>query len=291
MQHKDSTDRIRMSRGELKKEMARWGVHILVVAVLIPVLFPFYWLAVSALQRPDTILSVPPHLIPKSLSLHYIQEVFGRLGIGRFLYNSVYLSVLSTVLTVALASLAAYSYTAYRFRFKETASRLVLFVYMFPQILVVIPLYILLTRTRLINTHHGLILTYMAFQLPVCIWVLQAYFSTIPRDLLDAGTIDGLSRLRALWHIFLPVALPGLAASAVMTFIGVWNNFLLANTFLIDENLRTLPVIIVDYNTREGSATGEVLASSLIVAIPSFLFALFAQRYLVGGLTAGATKA
>ena len=107
MKGNDRKTRTRMSRGERKKEMRRWGVHLLVVAVLIPVMFPFYWLAVSALQTPESILSVPPHLIPKSLSLHYIKEVFGRLGIGRFLYNSVYLSVVSTALTVALASLAA----------------------------------------------------------------------------------------------------------------------------------------------------------------------------------------
>lgn len=290
MSSKQSSLATTARRREFRRRAGVWGIHTLVVLVMIPVLFPFYWLAVSALRSPETILSIPPVLAPKNLSLYYIREVFGTLGIGRFLYNSIYLSILSTFITVVLASLAAYSYTAYRFRFRETASKLVLFIYMFPQILVVIPLYILLSRTGLINTHQGLILAYLAFQLPVCIWVLQAYFSTIPRDLLDASTIDGLSKLRALWHIYVPVSLPGLAASGVMTFIGVWNNFLLANTFLIDENLRTLPVVIVDYNTREGSARGEILASSLIVAIPSFFFALFAQKYLVGGLTAGATK-
>jgi multiple sugar transport system permease protein len=279
-----------MNRMLLKKRARVWVVHFLVILVIIPMLFPFYWLTVSALQTPQTIISIPPRLIPSQLSLHYIKEVFGTLGIGRFLFNSVYLSLLSTAFTVSLASLAAYSYTTYRFRGRETASKLVLFIYMFPQILVVIPLYILLTRTGLINTHHGLILAYIAFELPVCIWVLQAYFSTIPKELLDAAVIDGLSKLRSLWHIYLPVSLPGLAASAVMTFIGVWNNFLLANTFLIDEKLRTLPVVIVDYNTREGTLRGEILASSLIVAIPSFFYALFAQKYLVGGLTAGSTK-
>lgn len=275
-----------MKKGTLKV----WGLHILVVAVIVPIIFPFYWLAVSALQTPQTLISIPPSIIPRQLSLYYIREVFGHLGIGRFLFNSVYLSLLSTFLTVILAALAAYSYTAYRFRFRETASKLVLFIYMFPQILVVIPLYLLLTKVGLINTHPGLILTYMAFGLPVCIWVLQAYFQTIPHDLIDAATIDGLTKLKTLWHIFMPLALPGLAASAVMTFIGIWNNFLLANTFLLNDNLKTLPVIIVDYASREGTYRGEILASSLIVAIPSFFFALFAQKYLVGGLTAGATK-
>lgn len=273
-----------------QRRLRDWGLHILVVLVMIPVLFPLYWLAVSALQEPANLISIPPRLVPRTLSLHYVRIVFGQLGMGRFLFNSVYISLLTMLLTATLAALAAYSHTVYSYRGRETASKLVLFVYMFPQILVVIPLYILLTRFGLINTHHGLILAMMAFELPVAIWVLQAYFETIPRDLLDAATIDGLTKLRALWYVYVPVSLPGLAASAVMTFIGVWNNYLLPNTFLIQERLRTLPVVIADYNSREGSHIGEVLAASLIVAIPSFLFALFAQRYLVGGLTAGATK-
>lgn len=279
-----------MKRGGAARRLKAWLIHALVVAVLIPILFPFYWLAVSALQDPQHLLSIPPRLVPAGLSLHYVREVFRNLGLGRFLFNSVYLSLVSTALTVALAALAAYSYTVYRYRGRQTASRVVLFVYMFPHILVVIPLYMLLTRTRLINTHLGLILTYIAFNLPVSIWLLQAYFSTIPRDLMEAGLMDGLSKLQALWKIYAPLALPGLAAASVMTFIGVWNEFLFANTFLLSEHLRTLPVIIVDYNTREAVMRGEVLASSLVVAIPSFFFALFAQRYLVGGLTAGATK-
>jgi multiple sugar transport system permease protein len=257
---------------------------------MIPILFPFYWLAVSALQTPATVISIPPRLIPPQLSLHFVRVVFGQLGMGRFLFNSVYLTVITMVLTATLAALAAYSHTVYHYRGRETASKLVLFVYMFPQILVVIPLYILMTRVGLINTHQGLIVAMMAFELPVAIWVLQAYFETIPHDLLDAANIDGLSKLRALWYVYVPVALPGLAAASVMTFIGVWNNYLLPNTLLINEKLRTLPVIIVDYNVREGSHYGEVLAASLIVTIPSFLFAMFAQRYLVGGLTAGSPK-
>lgn len=279
-----------MKRSVLKRRARIWGLHILVVLVIIPIVFPFYWLTVSALQTPGTLISIPPTLVPHQLSLHFVKAVFSNLGISRFLINSVYLSLLSTLLTVILAALAAYSYTAYRYRFRETASKLVLFIYMFPQILVVIPLYLLLTRAGLINTHVGLILAYMAFGLPVCIWVLQAYFETIPHDLIDAATIDGLTKLRTLWHVFVPLALPGLAASAVMTFIGIWNDFLLANTFLLSDRLKTLPVIIVDYASREGTYQGEILASSLVVAIPSFLFALFAQKYLVGGLTAGATK-
>jgi multiple sugar transport system permease protein len=253
------------------------GIHVLAIAALIPVMFPLYWLVMSALQSPQTIIQIPPKLFPTNFSLYFVKKIFAEFGIGRFLFNSVFLSVVSTVVTLAVACLAAFSYKAYTYRMKETFSKLILFVYMFPQILIIIPVYLLLSNMQLINTYFGLILCYTAFQLPLCIWTMQSYFDTIPRDLIDAAEIDGLARISTLWHIFLPVALPGLAASGIMTFIGIWNNFLLANVLLIDEAKKTLPVVIADFSTRDSMLQGDVLAASLIVCVPSFFFALFAQ--------------
>ena len=266
------------------------GLHAAVVLALVPVLFPIYWLVVSALQTPATITQIPPQLVPSTLSLHFVNTVFSEFNIGRFLFNSVFLSVVSTFLTLVVASFAAFSHRAYSYKMKENFSKMVLFVYMFPQILIIIPLYLLMANLGLINTWHGLIFVYLAFELPICIWILQSYFETIPKDLIEAAEIDGLARVKCLWHIYLPVALPGLAASGVMTFISVWNNFLLANTLLIDEDLMTLPVIIADFATRDGMMQGDVLAASLLVCIPAFFFALFAQKFLVGGLTGGSVK-
>ena len=266
-------------------------VNAVAVATFGLLLFPFYWMIVSSLKGPEDLLSVPPSFVPAHLSLHFYSQLFGALRLEMFFRNSVVLSVGTAIITVVLASLGAYAVLAYRFAARTAAARLILFVYMFPPILVVIPLYLLLSRVKLINSHPGLLLTYVAFNLPVAIWVLRAYFSSIPWELVEAGEVDGLSRLNALRRIIVPLSLPGLAAAAVFAFIGAWNEFLFANTFLISEHLKTLSVIIVDFNTREGTLRGEILASSVVIAIPSFLFALFAQRYLVSGLTAGATRA
>lgn len=266
-------------------------VHALTILSLIFILFPIYWLVISALQSPQTIISIPPKLVPRSFSLYFMKKVFAEFGIGRFLVNSIVLSVGSTFITLCIACFAAFSYTAYRYSMKESFSKLILFVYMFPQILIIIPIYLLMSKLGLINTYRGLILCYVAFELPICIWTMQSYFATIPRDLVDAAEIDGLRRISTLWYVFLPVALPGLAASGVMTFIGIWNNFLLANILLIDEGKKTLPVVIADFASRDSMMQGDVLAASLVVCIPSFFFALFAQKYLVGGLTTGAVKA
>jgi ABC-type glycerol-3-phosphate transport system permease component len=266
------------------------AINLIAAGVFVLLLFPFYWMIASSLNGPTDLLSIPPTFAPLHPSLLFYQDLIGELHLETFFRNSLLLSVGTALVTVTLASLAAYGALAYRFVGRDLFMRLILFVYMFPPILVVIPLYILLSRTGLINTHAGLLLTYIAFNLPVVIWVLRAYFSSIPGELLEAGLVDGLSRLGALWRIVLPLALPGLAAGTILAFIGAWNEFLFANTFLISEPLKTLPVIIVDFNSREGTHLGEILASSVVVAVPSFFFALFAQRYLVSGLTAGATK-
>ncbi|MDR0562870.1 MAG: carbohydrate ABC transporter permease [Spirochaetaceae bacterium] len=266
-------------------------IHALAVLSMIPIVFPVYWLVVSALQNPDSIISVPPKLFPANFSLHYLTSVFAEFNIARYLFNSVFLTVISVLCVLAVSCIAAFSYIAYRFKLRETFSKLVLFVYMFPQILIIVPLYILMSRIGLINTYPGLILCYMAFEMPICIWTMQSYFETIPRDIIDAAEIDGLPRIKTLWYVFLPVALPGMSASGIMTFIGIWNNFLLANTLLVKIESKTLPVVIADFASRSTAQQGVILASSLVICIPSFIFALFAQKYLVGGLTAGAVKA
>ncbi|MDY5930758.1 MAG: carbohydrate ABC transporter permease [Candidatus Ornithospirochaeta sp.] len=265
-------------------------INVLAIICLVPVLFPIYWLTVSALQSPKNIISIPPKLFPTDFSLYFLRNVFSEFGVGRYLFNSVWISITATAATLAVACFAAFSYTLYKYRCKEIFSKLVLFVHMFPQILIVIPIYLLMSKMHLINTYWGLILCYIAFEMPICVWTMQSYFETIPKDLVDAAEIDGLPRIKTLWHVFLPVALPGLAAAGVMTFIGIWNNFLLANTILIDSGKKTLPVVIADFAGRDNMMQGDILAASLVVCVPSFFFALFAQKYLVGGLTNGAVK-
>jgi ABC-type glycerol-3-phosphate transport system permease component len=258
--------------------------------LLIPILFPFYWMVISSVKTFVELLAIPPTLWPQQWNWNVYGELFSRLHISVYFRNSVVLALLTALLSTFGAALAAYSFTTYRYWGRHTCSRLILFIYMFPQILVVIPLYILLTNVGLINTHIGLLVTYLAFQLPVCIWVLKAYFTTLPIEMLEAAQVDGLTKVGVLFRMVLPLAAPGIAAASILAFIGAWNEFLFANVFLVDDTLKTLPVVIVDYHTRESVQWTQILASSTVISIPSFLFALFAQKYLVSGLTAGAVK-
>jgi multiple sugar transport system permease protein len=157
------------------------GINLLAVLALIPILFPIYWLVVSGLQNPQSIISIPPKLFPTISRSTFVKKVFTEFGFLRFLLNSVFLSLLATFLTLFVACLAAFSYTAYTYKAKETFSKIILFVHMFPQILFVIPIYLLMSKMHLINTYTGLILCYIAFEMPICVWTMQSYFRTIPK--------------------------------------------------------------------------------------------------------------
>ena len=274
----------------MSKKLEVYVVHLVVILVLVIMLFPVYWLISSSFKTYAGLYSLSPSIIPKEISLDFYRATFSELDIGRFLFNSLYLALLTGIITTFVGSLAAFSTIAYRYRGRLFFAQFVLFLYMFPPILAVIPLYVLLTRVRLINTHPGLLLLYVAFNAPVVIWVLRSYFVGIPHELVDAGLVDGLSKIGVLFRIIYPVAMPGIAAVIILAFIGAWSEFLFANTFIVSEELKTMPVIVVQYSFQDNISWGQILASSTLLIIPSFFFATFAQRYLVSGLSAGAVK-
>lgn len=274
----------------MSKKLEVCVVHLVVILILIIMLFPVYWLVSSSFKTYAGLYSLSPSIIPKEISLDFYRATFSELDIGRFLFNSLYLALLTGLITTFIGSLAAFSTIAYRYRGRLFFAQFVLFLYMFPPILAVIPLYVLLTRVRLINTHPGLLLLYVAFNAPVVIWVLRSYFVGIPHELVDAGLVDGLSKIGVLFRIIYPVAMPGIAAVIILAFIGAWSEFLFANTFIVSEELKTMPVIVVQYSFQDNISWGQILASSTLLIIPSFFFATFAQRYLISGLSAGAVK-
>lgn len=272
------------------KKLEVYIVHLVVLLVLAIMLFPVYWLVSSSFKTYAGLYSLSPSIIPKEVSLGFYRAIFSELNISRVLFNSIYLALLTGLITTFIGSLAAFSTIAYRYRGRLFFAQFVLFLYMFPPILAVIPLYILLTKIGLINTHPGLLLLYIAFNAPVVIWVLRSYFLGIPYELIDAGLMDGLSKVGVLFRIIYPVALPGITAVVILAFIGAWSEFLFANTFIISEELKTMPIVVVQYSFMDNISWGEILASSTVLIIPCFFFATFAQRYLVSGLSAGAVK-
>ena len=204
--------------------------------------------------------------------------------------NSFVVASSVTLISLVVASLAAYSMVRFRYRFKGLIGRLILFAYLTPTSLLFIPLSILIARLQLGNTLHGLIFVYLTFSLPVSTWMLQAYFAAVPRELEEQGMIDGLSRLGALFRIVLPLSAPGLAAVAIFTFTAAWNELLLALVLITSESRRTAPLALNYLITSDVLPWGPLMAGAVLSSIPLMVLYFVAQRFIVQGMTAGSVK-
>ena len=265
----------------------KWVIALILVVMQV---YPFFYVFTSSFKSLDDFRQLPAYALPSKWVLTNFINVFTKSHMLTYFKNSIIVLIGVLIPLLLFALMAGFALSKIKFKGRKFVLNYFLLGLMLPMQVALIPLFTIFNKMGLINTYRGLVLCYIAFELPICIWTMQSYFETIPSDLIEAAEIDGLAKVQTLWHIFLPVALPGLAASGIMTFIGIWNNFLLANTLLIDEAKKTLPVVIADFSSRDSMLQGDVLAASMIVCIPSFLFALFAQKYLVGGLTSGSVK-
>jgi ABC-type glycerol-3-phosphate transport system permease component len=196
----------------------------------------------------------------------------------------------TTTLAVALGVPCAYALARLRFRGKAVLLVLVLAVSMFPQIAIVSPLFLALRWAGLIDTFPGLVLPYLTFAMPLTIWLLVGFFRQLPAALEDAGLVDGASWLRTMTAIVLPLAWPGVATAAILTFLYCWNEFLFALTFTLGPERQTVPVAIALFRGQYQVPWGEVLAASVVATLPVALLVMVAQRRIISGLTAGAVK-
>jgi multiple sugar transport system permease protein len=200
-------------------------------------------------------------------------------------------SIATVIITLILSTPAAYAFSRSRFMGKRTLIYLVLISQMLPIVLILIPLYITFKNLGLLSTYLGLILPYLMFTLPFSIWMLKGYFDSIPRELDEAAKVDGCSRLQAMLRVVLPNVRPGLTATAIITFIMAWDEFIIALTIMDKNEMRTLPVGIIQSFVGQFSIKwGEMMAASVITTIPVVIIFIFLGKHLIGGLTRGAVK-
>ncbi|MFQ5794600.1 MAG: carbohydrate ABC transporter permease [Candidatus Bipolaricaulia bacterium] len=279
-----------MTRTQVEK-VTIWILRVLGFAFFISVVaFPFYWMLLSSIKPLEEIIAFPPNLGISRIDLNSYREVLFERSFLRFIGNSVYVSSLTVLLTVSLATLGAYAITRLQFRGKEVMSRSILLIYMFPAIVLVIPLYVLFSRLGIRDSVNGLILVYLAQTIPVALYMLKSYFQTLPVDLEEAGLIDGLSRVGVIWRITIPLSLPAMASVALYTFMIAWNEFLFAFIFLDTPDKFTLSRGIVQLFNSIHLSWQLVMAASVIATVPIILLFLLFERYLVKGLTAGGVK-
>jgi multiple sugar transport system permease protein len=255
-------------------------------------LLPVYWMMTISLKREVDQFSVPPKWFAFSPTLAHFREAFVERAFGQYLLTSAIVAVVSTICAIILGTLAAYALAGFRLPHKlnTRVALCILSTRMFPPIVTAVPLFLLMSDLRLLDTTLSLIIVYTAFNLPFVVWMMRGFFKEIPRDLEEAARVDGDSRLGALWRVILPLAAPGLAATAVFCLIISWNEFLFALTLTQTDNAMTLPVGIAGRVTQYEIEWGVMSAAGVVAMIPILIFALAVQRYLVRGLSLGAVK-
>jgi multiple sugar transport system permease protein len=269
--------------------LAKLAVGAVMALALVFVLLPVYWMVITSLKLPREIFRMPslwPQVFTDANYRVLIEDKAFLIAIR----NSFVVASSVTLISLVVASLAAYSMVRFRYRFKGLFGRLILFAYLTPTSLLFIPLSILIARLQLGNTLHGLIFVYLTFSLPVSTWMLQAYFAAVPRELEEQGMIDGLSRLGALFRIVLPLSAPGLAAVAIFTFTGAWNELLLALVLITSESRRTAPLALNYLITSDVLPWGPLMAGAVLSSVPLMILYFLAQRFIVQGMTAGSMK-
>lgn len=270
--------------------MRRRLVPLAAVTLLaLGVAFPLAWTVIASLN-PEARLFSSPSLVPAELTTEHYAALFRERAFLVPIRNSLVVAGATTGLCVPLAALCAYALARLRFRGRTALLGFVLAVSMFPQISVVSPLYLLLRALRIIDTYPGLILPYVTFAMPLAVWLLVGFFRQIPRELEEAAYVDGASRWRALWVVVMPVAAPGLATTAILTFVYCWNEFLFALSFTTRPERHTVPVAIAMFRSRHQVPWGQILAAAVVATAPVAALVLALQRRIVAGLTAGAVK-
>jgi ABC-type glycerol-3-phosphate transport system permease component len=268
---------------------ARWAARAAVATLLLAIAFPLYFTLISSLL-PEERLYGGVELLPGRLGLQHYRALFAQRGFWEPVRNSLVVAAATTFFCVSLGALAAYALARLRFRGRRALAALVLAVSVFPQVSLVPPLYLGLRALGLINTFPGLVLPYLTFAMPLAVWLLTGYFRQLPRDLEAAAMIDGAGRLRTLWEIVLPLAAPGLATTAILTFIYCWNEFLFALSFTTGPERQTVPVAVALFRGQHQIPWGQILSATIVSTLPVVLLVLLFQGRIVRGLTAGSIR-
>ncbi|MDX1415904.1 MAG: carbohydrate ABC transporter permease [Candidatus Promineifilaceae bacterium] len=265
------------------------------------IVFPFYWMISSSFKTRAEIGAREPVYIPSSLNLDAYRELFdpshpSYQDFGRAIFNSILVAIPTSLIAVILSVLGAYAIARLAFKGKNVMLNGILMIYLFPGVLIIIPLFAMLAR---LGTMMGfdvqdnlsvLVFTYLAQTLPVALYMLVNYFRTIPEEIEQAGLIDGCSRMGVIWRITLPLAVPAVISVAIYTFMIAWNEFLYAFIFLNDSGMFTMPIAINTIFNDPSPRPHVVMAASTIMTLPVMFLFLAMERYLAEGLSAGGVK-
>ena len=275
-----------------KREGTPWWLWLAVLGIVLFCLFPFYWmLNISLKTGPDLSGAA---LVPPNPTLNNYSSIFKNPDFTNGLRNSAIVALTVTILSLVFGSFAAYALARLKVRGKFWILAVVLSVSTFPPIAIAAPLFKLWTDIGLYDRPYGvgLIIPYLTFALPLTVYILTSFFREIPKDLEEAALVDGATHFQAFYKVVIPLAAPGMATAAILTFIAAWNEFLFAITLTSSSDARTVPAAIAFFtgSTEHEVPLGTISAASVIISIPLIMLVLFFQKRIVAGLTAGAVK-
>ena len=272
------------------RRVLKWVGNSLLVVMLAWTLVPFYWMIATSLKKDKEIYGFEATLIPRQPTLSNYTRLFTTTPFVKYLRNSTIIALGNTLASLLCACLGAYALARLRFPGRGLIARGLVVSYLVPPSLLFIPLFAVLATLSLIDTHQGLILTYLGFSVPFCTWLLMGYFRTVPLELEEAALVDGCSRLGTLVRIILPMSLPALAVVAFFSFTQSWNEFLYANVFVNSVEVRTITTGLTLFIVEDVFFWGPMMGASFLSALPPVLLYLVFQRWVVKGLTLGGVK-
>lgn len=276
-------------------DLWRWAGRIFLTLLLIFTVVPMAWMLITSLKTGFAAMQYPPQWWPAEPTLaNYTRLLDPSNSVGqdflRYFGNSLWVSTATTVAAVVVAVPAAYAFSRFRFPGRTFLFFTVLLRNMFPAVVFLVPLFILMRLLGLVNTHGSLILTYLTFGLPLAIWLLKGFYDNIPIQLEQAARIDGATRFQAFFFIVMPLSTPGIIATAIYSFIGAWNEYIYAYTFLTRHDQMTLPVGIQRFFSENATDWPGLMAATFMMSVPVVVLFLVLQKYFVRALTEGAVK-
>lgn len=276
-----------------RRKLTNSLLFLLILLAVVLFSFPLIWIILTGFKTRLDSFRLPPAWI-FTPTLQNFRDVFrGEVARGVPFYqvylNSVIVSIVATLIPLLLAALAAYGFARFNFRGREQLSLFVIGTRMLPPVAILIPIYVMMSNMRLIDNRLSLIIAYSGLNLPFATWMLRGFFMQIPRELEESAMIDGCTRLGALWRVVLPLAAPGLAATAIFSFILAWNDFQFA-LILTTSDAITLPVAASRFRTDEGPLWGQIGAAAGLVLLPLLVLTFALQKHIVSGLTMGSVK-
>jgi trehalose/maltose transport system permease protein len=285
---------VRLRRSPLGRFLIKLPFWLLIAAIFVYALFPFYWAVRSAFTPSSELFNTPISYWPSNPTLQNFKDVLSSSYFRQALLNSTIVAGSVTLVSLAVGSLAAYALGRFRFRGRAPVMYLMLSMTIFPQIAILGALYTAITRFHLYDQLGALIVTYLIFTLPFTVWVLTSFMRQLPGDLEEAAYVDGATPLQVFWKVLLPLIAPGLVTTGLLAFIAAWNEYLYAVSFIQSPKHYTVPVAIASFTGASGNAFqtpwGQLMAATVVVTLPLIAATLILQRRILAGLTAGAVK-